>query len=95
MLFGAIHRRLDAIIELNELVLMKLKTMAETQDQEVADLQALSSSVAAIDQGVLDLEAKLAQSGNVSQPVQDALDALKAAVAKASGDLPQNPAPTP
>jgi hypothetical protein len=73
----------------------KLKHMAETQDQEAADLNALAVTVGNIKQGILDLEAKLAEAGGVSPAVQTALDNLKAAVGDASSALPAAPAPAP
>jgi septal ring factor EnvC (AmiA/AmiB activator) len=66
----------------------KLNQMAETQDQEAADLDALTASMATIKQGILDLEAALAAAGNTTPAVDAALSSLKGAIGDAAAALP-------
>jgi len=84
--------------------------MAETQDQEALDLAGLTSAVQAITsllptikQGILDLEAALKAAGGSTTPAVDtALANLKSAIGDAStaasdaaSALPPAPAPPP
>jgi hypothetical protein len=69
----------------------KLHTMAETQDQEAADLTALVANMATVKQGIIDLETQIQNAGNVPPNVQAALDALKASVADTVATLPAPP----
>lgn len=99
------HRRLASCEAKIDKVLTMLKEMKMTQ-QELADsLKTITAQVAKIGTEstktlalVTDLEAQIANAGNVSQPVIDAFQALKAQVQVVDDlipDAPPTPAPTP
>jgi septal ring factor EnvC (AmiA/AmiB activator) len=86
---------LELIVQQLRNVERKLDHMAETQDQEAADLNALTTQVGQVQQGIVQLEAALASAGQTSPAVDAALATLKAAVAGAQAALPQTPPATP
>jgi chromosome segregation ATPase len=73
----------------------KVDKMAETQDQEAADINALTTSMGTIKQGILALESALTTAGSTTPAVDTALSNLKAAVADAAAALPVTPIPAP
>ncbi len=89
------HMQLAAAIRLLLEIDRKVTQLMATQDQEVAQLTALTTEIGNIGAGITALEAALAAAGGTTPAVDAALAALQAATDSANALLPAASAPPP